>query len=132
MRALVNSRSRILGGRANLATRCAATISASRPPAPVGESLHDVDTPALLVDLDAFDRNCEKLRRVMAGFPGVAVRPHAKAHKCAEVARRQLQLLGAQGVCCQKVIEAEAMAEGGVSDLLLSNEALELAELGFD
>eukprot|EP00198_Chlamydomonas_reinhardtii_P006209 XP_001695545.1 predicted protein [Chlamydomonas reinhardtii] len=126
MRALV-SKARLahsVGGRASQATRCAATISASRAPAHLGDALHDVDTPALILDLDAFDRNCEKLKGVMAGFPGVAVRPHAKAHKCAEVARRQLQLLGAKGVCCQKVIEAEAMAEGGVSDLLLSNEVI--------
>ncbi|GIL97418.1 hypothetical protein Vretimale_3065 [Volvox reticuliferus] len=61
---------------------------------------------------------------MMALFPGVAVRPHAKAHKCADVARLQLQLLGAKGVCCQKVVEAEAMAEGGITDLLLSNEVI--------
>ncbi|GIL63591.1 hypothetical protein Vafri_17631 [Volvox africanus] len=106
------------------AIRCSATISADRAPARIGERLSGVDTPALLVDLDAFERNCGKLRRTMAPFPGVAVRPHAKAHKCADVARLQLQLLGAKGVCCQKVVEAEAMAEGGITDVLLSNEVI--------
>ncbi|GLC42545.1 hypothetical protein PLESTB_001112000 [Pleodorina starrii] len=104
--------------------RCNATISANRPPATVGNRLADVDTPALLLDLDAFECNCEKLHRTMELYPAVAVRPHAKAHKSADVARIQLQLLGAKGVCCQKVVEAEAMAEGGIGDLLLSNEVV--------
>ncbi|GFR41887.1 hypothetical protein Agub_g2671, partial [Astrephomene gubernaculifera] len=118
-RKLVNPRAPFLR-----AGRCYATISASRPPAKVGDYAQDVDTPALLLDLDAFERNCQRLRQVMAQYPGVAVRPHAKAHKCAPVAQLQLRLLGAAGVCCQKVVEAEAMAEGGVTDILLSNQVV--------
>jgi 3-hydroxy-D-aspartate aldolase len=60
----------------------------------------------------------------MAAWPTVSVRPHVKAHKTAELAQMQLQLLGCQGVCAQKVAEAEAMAEGGVVDILLSNEVV--------
>lgn len=52
----------------------------------------------------------------------VAIRPHAKAHKCAEIGLLQLQHSHATGLCCQKVAEAEAMFAGGVRDLLLSNE----------
>ncbi|EFJ48715.1 hypothetical protein VOLCADRAFT_90489 [Volvox carteri f. nagariensis] len=104
--------------------RCCATISANRAPANIGDHLADVDTPALLVDLDVVERNCEKLRRTMAAYPGVAIRPHAKAHKCADLAQLQLRLLAARGVCCQKVVEAEAMAEGGITDLLLTNEVV--------
>src|SRR5258706_15589106 len=52
---------------------------------------------------------------------GVHLRPHAKSHKCAEIARRQIAA-GAVGVCCQKVSEAEALVEGGVQDVLVSNE----------
>lgn len=54
--------------------------------------------------------------------PQVAIRPHAKAHKCAEIGQLQLQHSQAVGLCCQKVAEAEAMFAGGVRDLLLSNE----------
>ena len=57
--------------------------------ASIGESLHDIDTPALILDLDAFERNCERLRQALAGFP-VNIRPHAKSHKCPEIARRQI------------------------------------------
>jgi 3-hydroxy-D-aspartate aldolase len=90
------------------------------PPAAPGMTLADVDTPALIVDLDAFERN---LRR-MADFArqaGVRLRPHAKTHKSPEVARRQVAL-GAVGVCCQKVAEAEIMVAGGIKDVLVSNE----------
>jgi len=90
------------------------------PPAQTGMVLADVDTPALIIDLDAFERN---LRR-MADFArqaGVRLRPHAKTHKSPEVAKRQLAL-GACGVCCQKVAEAEIMVAGGIDDVLISNE----------
>jgi 3-hydroxy-D-aspartate aldolase len=90
------------------------------PPANVGMALADVDTPALVIDLDAFERN---LRR-MAGFSahaGVRLRAHAKTHKSPVIAARQVAL-GAVGVCCQKVSEAEAMVEGGIGDVLVSNE----------
>ena len=53
----------------------------------------------------------------------VRVRPHAKTHKCPDVAKRQIAL-GAVGMCCQKVSEAEAMVEGGVADVLVSNEVV--------
>ncbi|KAG2491400.1 hypothetical protein HYH03_010191 [Edaphochlamys debaryana] len=113
-----------ISSRASVRCHAGGTISALRPPATAGGQLAEVDTPALLLDLDAFEHNCEKLRKAMVKFPGVAVRPHAKAHKTAEVAALQLKLLRASGVCCQKVVEAEAMAEGGLTDLLLSNEVV--------
>ena len=83
-------------------------------------SLAEVDTPALLLDLDAFERN---LRRLPESLPpgSVRVRPHATTHKCLEIARRQIAA-GAVGVCCQKVSEAEAMVDGGIDDVLVSNE----------
>eukprot|EP00798_Chlamydomonas_sp_ICE-L_P018355 gene18355-24821_t len=67
-----------------------------------GRVMEDVDTPSLLVDLEAFDRNCNRLKQVMAQWPAVSVRPHVKAHKCAELALRQMRILGIQGVCAQK------------------------------
>lgn len=92
----------------------------TRPPAEIGMTLDEVDTPALIVDLDAFERNLRRLPERIAGS-GVRLRPHAKTHKCAVVALKQIEL-GAVGVCCQKVSEAEALVYGGVRDVLVTNE----------
>ncbi|MBV8776684.1 MAG: DSD1 family PLP-dependent enzyme [Alphaproteobacteria bacterium] len=91
-----------------------------RPPAEIGMPLDEVDTPALVVDLDAFERNLRRLADRVAGS-GVRLRPHAKTHKCAVIALKQMEL-GAVGVCCQKVSEAEALVYGGVKDVLVTNE----------
>ncbi len=90
------------------------------PAAAVGMALSSVDTPALILDLDAFERNVARAAGLLRGT-GVRLRPHAKSHKCAEIARRQMAA-GAVGVCCQKVSEAEALVDGGVPDVLISNE----------
>jgi D-serine deaminase-like pyridoxal phosphate-dependent protein len=92
-----------------------------RPAASVGQRLEEVDTPALILDLDAFEKNLHVLKNAVEGR--VRVRPHAKTHKCPEVAKRQIAL-GAVGMCCQKVSEAEAMVEGGIVDVLVSNEVV--------
>jgi D-serine deaminase-like pyridoxal phosphate-dependent protein len=94
----------------------------SYPPATIGLPLADVDTPALVLELDAFEANLRRLVESLAGRP-VKVRPHAKNHKCPQIALRQIAL-GAVGVCCQKVSEAEALVEGGVADVLISNEVV--------
>ncbi|HEX2567475.1 MAG TPA: DSD1 family PLP-dependent enzyme [Burkholderiales bacterium] len=93
-----------------------------RPPATVGQRLDEVDTPALVLDLDAFEKNLATLAASIKPH-GVRVRAHAKTHKCPEIALRQIAA-GATGVCCQKVSEAEAMVEGGVADVLVSNEVV--------
>ena len=90
--------------------------------AEVGAALDEVDTPALVIELDAFERNLKRLADAVAGR-GVRVRAHAKTHKCPEIARRQIAA-GAVGVCCQKVSEAEVMVDGGVADVLVSNEVV--------
>ena len=92
-----------------------------RAPASLGERLEEVDTPALILDLDAFEKNLSTLKDSVGN--AVRVRPHAKTHKCPEVAKRQIAL-GAVGACCQKVSEAEAMVEGGIGDVLVSNEVV--------
>ena len=92
------------------------------PPAEVGIRLADVDTPALLVDLDAFERNLEAMAHGTSAA-GVRLRPHAKTHKCAVIARRQMAH-GAVGVCCQKVSEAQALVQAGVTDVLVSNQVV--------
>jgi D-serine deaminase-like pyridoxal phosphate-dependent protein len=79
-----------------------------------------IDTPALIVDLDGFERNLARMAEA-ARAAGVRLRPHAKTHKSPEIALRQIAL-GAVGVCCQKVSEAEILADGGVGDILVSNQ----------
>lgn len=98
-----------------------------RPPAEIGMRLEQVDTPALLIDLDAFERNLRRLAERAAAL-GVRLRPHAKTHKSPVIARRQIAL-GAVGVCCQKVSEAEALVQGGVSNVLVSNEIVGAGKL---
>ena len=98
-----------------------------KPPASVGMSLAQVDTPALLIDLDAFEGNLKRMAD-FARKAGIRVRPHAKTHKSPDIAKRQIAL-GAVGVCCQKVSEAEAMVEGGVADVLVTNEVAGAAKL---
>ena len=91
-------------------------------PAQVGMRLEEVDTPALILDLDAFETNLKRLADAVAGAGNrVRVRAHAKTHKCPEIGKRQMAA-GAVGVCCQKVSEAESMVDGGIGDVLVSNE----------
>ncbi len=97
------------------------------PPATIGMPLADVDTPALILDLDAFEANLRNLVESLKGRT-VMVRPHAKSHKCPQIALAQIAL-GAVGVCCQKVSEAEALVEGGVRDVLVANEVVGAAKL---
>jgi D-serine deaminase-like pyridoxal phosphate-dependent protein len=99
----------------------------TRPPAEIGMTLEEVDTPALVLELDAFERNLRRLPERIAGRP-VRLRPHAKTHKCPVIALQQIAL-GAVGVCCQKVGEAEAMVHGGVPDVLISNEIVGTSKL---
>ena len=90
------------------------------PPATPGMPLSDVDTPALLLDLDAFERNVARMAEMVRPHP-VRLRPHAKSHKSPIIALKQIAA-GAIGVCCQKVSEAEVMVHGGVRDVLIANE----------
>ncbi|EGZ12174.1 hypothetical protein PHYSODRAFT_336628 [Phytophthora sojae] len=93
-----------------------------RAPGSVGDLVSSLETPCLLVDLDALEDNLKRLPESLKSYPHVAIRPHAKAHKSSSVGQLQLQMSHAVGLCCQKVGEAEAMFNGGVRDLLLSNE----------
>lgn len=102
----------------------------TRPAARVGDPVDLIDTPALVIDLDAMERNLVR----MADFARqhhMRLRPHAKMHKSAHIARLQVEA-GAVGVCVQKLSEAQALAAGGVRDILISNELVDprkLAEL---
>jgi len=97
------------------------------PPAAVGSALADIDTPALIIDLDAFERNLARMAE-FARAAGIGLRPHAKTHKSPIIAAQQIAL-GAVGICCQKVSEAEVMVAGGIADVLVSNEIAGRAKL---
>ncbi len=79
----------------------------------------DLNTPALIVDIEALGRNIAAMAAA-ARRAGVALRPHAKTHKSVEIARRQIAA-GAVGVCCAKLGEAEALAEGGIEGILITS-----------
>lgn len=80
-------------------------------------TLAETPTPALTLDCDALERNIAKMAQRTRG---VALRPHAKSHKSAFVARLQIAA-GAVGVCCAKLSEAEALADAGVGDILITS-----------
>lgn len=95
--------------------------------AKVGDTVDRIDTPALVIDLDAMERNLAAMA-AFAHAHGVKLRPHAKMHKSAAIARLQIQA-GAVGVCVQKVSEAEALADAGVTDVYISNEVVDATKL---
>lgn len=99
----------------------------SGAPARPGQALAEVETPALLIDLDAFEANLDAMARLLAGT-GVRLRAHAKTHKSPVIAHLQMAR-GAVGQCVQKVGEAEILAWGGVPDILVSNEVVGQSKL---
>jgi D-serine deaminase-like pyridoxal phosphate-dependent protein len=95
--------------------------------AAVGDRREAIDTPALILDLDAFEHNLGLMKRALDGT-GVRLRPHAKSHKCPEIALRQIKR-GAIGICCQKVSEASVFVDAGIGDVLVTNEIVGAAKL---
>ena len=90
-------------------------------PAMVGMNEADIQTPCLILDLDALERNIIKMGQ-FAKDKNMRHRVHGKMHKSVDVAQLQEKLGGSCGVCCQKVSEAEAFVRGGVTDVLVSNQ----------
>jgi len=90
------------------------------PVARPGDPVSALDTPTLVLELDAFERNVARLQAACTAA-GVALRPHAKAHKCPDIALAQVAA-GAVGVCCQKVSEAWPFIAAGVRDIHISNQ----------
>ena len=84
------------------------------------KKIHELPTPCLVVDLDRFESNLDKMTR-FTSQRRVALRPHAKTHKCVDIARRQLER-GAAGVCVATIAEAEVMVRGGIRGLLITGE----------
>ncbi|HEY9094254.1 MAG TPA: DSD1 family PLP-dependent enzyme, partial [Hydrogenophaga sp.] len=93
----------------------------------IGQPVSAIDTPALVIDLDAMERNLLRMAE-FAKTHGLRLRPHAKTHKSAELAKRQMAH-GAVGVCVQKVDEALSLAQQGVSDIYITNEVIDPAKL---
>jgi 3-hydroxy-D-aspartate aldolase len=92
------------------------------PPAKPGMTIGEIDTPALIVDLDALESNLDRMSAIL-DKGRVRLRAHAKTHKSPVIAHMQIAR-GAAGQCVQKVAEAEALAFGGVRDILVSNEVV--------
>jgi D-serine deaminase-like pyridoxal phosphate-dependent protein len=88
----------------------------------VGQDVNAIDTPALVVDLDAMRRNLARMAE-FARKHDVRWRPHAKMHKSVALAKLQMQA-GAVGVCVQKTAEAQAMVAGGIYNVYISNEVI--------
>ncbi len=97
-------------------------------PALPGMDEADIQTPCLVLDLDALERNIKKMGDY-ARAKGMRHRVHAKMHKSVDVGRLQEALGGACGICCQKVSEAEVFARAGFKDILVSNEVCDLAKI---
>lgn len=90
-------------------------------PAKPGMDAADIQTPALVLDLDALERNIKKMGDY-AKAHGMRHRAHGKMHKSVDVLKLQMDLGGAIGVCCQKVSEAEVFARAGIKEILVSNQ----------
>ena len=97
-------------------------------PAKPGMAVADIQTPALVLDLDALEANIRKMGDYAAAH-GMRHRVHGKMHKSIDVAKLQQRLGGACGVCCQKVSEAEVFARGGIKDVMVSNQVTDPAKI---
>ncbi|SHE32559.1 D-3-hydroxyaspartate aldolase [Litoreibacter ascidiaceicola] len=97
-------------------------------PALPGMDEADIQTPCLVLDLDALERNVKKMGD-FAKAAGMRHRSHGKMHKSVDVQKLQESLGGACGVCCQKVSEAEVFARGGIKDVLVSNQVTQPAKI---
>lgn len=89
--------------------------------------INQLDTPALLIDADVFEENMASMQRLLQGT-GIALRPHYKSHKCAEIAKMQIAH-GAKGITCAKLGEAEDLAAAGIEDILIANEIVQPAKV---
>jgi len=97
-------------------------MTPSATPLPVPLPLEHLDTPAVLIDLDVLEGNLLRMATALSQM-GSAIRPHFKSHRFAEICRRQVAL-GAHGITCAKLGEAEALAELGFDHLLVANEVV--------
>mgnify|MGYP001825914448 CR=1 FL=1 len=107
--------------------RCAPVVGLDVP-AEIGMPVEEIATPALIIELDQFEKNVKTLKDFIETH-GVRLRAHAKTHKSADVARYQMSQGGACGVCCQKVSEAQALVSAGIDDVLVSNQVVDKRQI---
>ena len=88
----------------------------------IGHPLHELDTPALIIDTDILDLNINRIIEIVSAA-GSRLRPHIKTHRMLEVAHRQIAA-GASGICCAKTGEAEVFANGGIDDIFIANQVV--------
>jgi D-serine deaminase-like pyridoxal phosphate-dependent protein len=86
----------------------------------IGTPIEELETPVLTIDIDAMERNLERMMGILEGS-GVRLRPHLKTAKSPALAQMMIRA-GAVGVCCAKLSEAEVMANAGITDILLTSE----------
>jgi D-serine deaminase-like pyridoxal phosphate-dependent protein len=99
-----------------------------KPTELTGKPLTDVDTPSLLLDADALQANIKRMASYFAGRQ-CKLRPHFKSHKCAQIAKLQMQA-GAVGITCAKLGEAEVLADAGIRDILIANQIVGPLKIG--
>jgi D-serine deaminase-like pyridoxal phosphate-dependent protein len=85
-----------------------------------GLSKHKLDTPCLILDIDIFEENLAFMHNFV-NAAGKKLRPHAKTHKCSEIAKRQLAAGGCSGLCAAKVSEAAGLIKAGLTDILITS-----------
>ena len=88
----------------------------------IGARKHEIETPALLIDLDTMETNIDRMAKYFSGVKS-KLRAHAKTHKSPIIAQKQIEA-GAKGICCQKLGEAEVMASHGIHDILITNQVV--------
>ncbi len=89
----------------------------------IGKPVNALPTPALVVDIEALDRNLSLMANYFTHRPA-KLRPHFKSNKCVTLAKRQLAAGNAVGITCAKLSEAEALVAGGIQDVLIANQVV--------
>ena len=97
-------------------------------PAKIGMKINEIQTPCLVIDYNKFENNILKMKNFVVNN-NVKLRPHAKMHKSFNVANYQMKFGGADGICCQKVSEAEVFAREGIKDILITNQITDLFKI---
>lgn len=85
--------------------------------------LQYIETPALVVDLDRLEGNMKKAVALLEGS-GISLRPHYKSHKCPDLAKKQVEM-GAKGITCAKLGEAQDLVDAGIKDVLIANQIVQ-------
>ena len=85
--------------------------------------LQYMETPALVVDLDRLEGNMKKAMALLEGS-GISLRPHYKSHKCPDLAKKQVEM-GAKGITCAKLGEAQDLVDAGIKDVLIANQIVQ-------